>query len=117
MFFNNNAIKIWICNKATDFRKQIDGLSILVADSFSMQPTSGELFVFYNSKRDKIKILYWDNDGFALWYKRLEQSKFIIPQNLQTPLAINSKQLQWLLDGLDLSKFKLKKHLEYKDFF
>lgn len=117
MFFNNNTLKIWLCNKATDFRKQIDGLSILVADSFSMQPNSGELSIFYNLKRDKIKILYWDNDGFALWYKRLEQSKFIMPQNLQTPLAINFKQLQWLLEWLDLSKFKTKKSLEYKDFF
>jgi transposase len=117
MFFNNTAVKVWICNESIDFRKQIDGLSMLVADSFNMQPTSGELFVFYNPRRDKIKILYWDNDGFALWYKRLEKSKFIIPKNLQTPLAINSRQLQWLLDGLDLGKLKGKKSLEYKDFF
>jgi transposase len=117
MFFNNNAVKVWICNEAVDFRKQIDGLSMFIADSFNMQPTSGELFVFYNPRRDKIKILYWDNDGFALWYKRLEKSKFIIPQNLQTPLAINPKQLQWLLEGFDLSKFTCKKNLEYKDFF
>ena len=117
MFLNNTAVKVWICNEAIDFRKQIDGLSMLVTDSFNMQPTSGELFVFYNRRRDKIKILYWDNDGFALWYKRLEKSKFIIPKNLQTPLASNSRQLQWLLDGLDLGKLKCRKSLEYKDFF
>ena len=115
--FISNAVKVWLCNEAIDFRKQIDGLSMMVADSFAMHPGSGELFVFYNRYRDKLKILYWDSDGFALWYKRLEKSKFIIPQNLQSPLAINSKQLQWLLEGFDLSKFKIKKSLEYKSFF
>ena len=116
MFFNT-TVKVWICNEAIDFRKQIDGLSMMVADSFAMHPGNGELFVFYNPRRNKIKILYWDNDGFALWYKRLEKSKFIIPKNLQSPLAINSKQLQWLLEGFDLSNFKSKKSLEYKEFF
>ena len=115
--FITSEVKVWLCNEAIDFRKSIDALSMLVADSFSMHPGNGELFVFYNRHRDKLKILYWDNDGFALWYKRLEKNKFIIPKDLQTPLAINKTQLRWLLDGLDISKIKGNKHLEYKDFF
>jgi transposase len=115
--FITDEIKVWVCNKATDMRKSIDGLSMLVADSFNLKPANGELFVFYNSRRDKIKILYWDNNGFALWYKRIERSKFIIPQSLDKPLEIDKKQLRWLLDGLDFSKLKGHKALEYKHYF
>ena len=115
--FITNEVKVWICNEATDMRKSIDGLSMLVADSFDLKPASGELFVFYNRYRDKLKILYWDNNGFALWYKRVERSKFIIPAALDKPLEIDKKQLRWLLDGLDISKLKGHKTLEYKDYF
>ena len=115
--FITSDIKVWICNEATDMRKSIDGLSMMVADSFNLHPGNGELFVFYNNYRDKLKILYWDNNGFVVWYKRVEKSKFIIPATLLKPLAINTKQLRWLLDGLDISKLKGHKSLEYDDYF
>jgi len=115
--FITSDIKVWICNEPTDMRKSIDGLSMMVADSFNLQPANGELFVFYNQYRDKLKILYWDNNGFVVWYKRVEKSKFAIPATLLKPLAINTKQLRWLLDGLDISKLKGHNGLEYKDYF
>mgnify|MGYP000879962740 FL=1 len=115
--FITSDIKVWICNEATDMRKSIDGLSVMVVDSFNLQPGNGELFVFYNKYRDKLKILYWDNNGFVVWYKRVEKNKFIIPATLLKPLAINTKQLRWLLDGLDISKLKGHKSLEYDDYF
>ena len=115
--FITSDIKVWICNEPTDMRKSIDGLSMMVADSFNLQPANGELFVFYNSYRDKLKILYWDNNGFVVWYKRVEKSKFAIPATLIKPLAINTKQLRWLLDGLDISKLQGHKSLEYDDYF
>ena len=110
----NTEIKVWIYNKPADMRKSINGLSMIVADNFSSSPTTGELFVFYNHLRDKLKILYWDNNGFVVWYKRLEKGRFIFPKNLTEPLAISNKQLRWLLDGLDFSKLKGHKKIENK---
>jgi transposase len=112
-----NEVKVWICNEPTDMRKSIDGLSIMVAEVFNLQPDNGELFVFYNSYRDKLKVLFWDNNGFIVWYKRVEKSKFIIPDTLLKPLEINAKQLRWLLDGLDISKLTGHQKLEYDNFF
>ncbi len=80
--FITSETKVWICNETIDFRRaSIDGLSMFVAGSFNMQPASGELFVFYNRYCDKLKILYWDNDGFALWYKRLEKINLSFREN------------------------------------
>jgi transposase len=116
--FITNEVKVWLCNKETDMRKSIDGLSILVAENFDLKPGSGELFVFYNRHRDKLKILYWDNNGFAVWYKRIEEkSRFKIPQGLNEVLEIDNKQLRWLLDGLNFSKLEGHKSLTYKDYF
>ena len=63
-------------------RQSINGLSVLVANNLELSPLSGSLFVFYNKARDKIKILYWDRNGFCLWYKRLEKHRFHIPAHI-----------------------------------
>jgi transposase len=93
--------KVYLAVGSTDMRKAINGLSILVEQAMDLDPFSGDLFVFCNRKRTIIKILYWDHNGFCLWHKRLEEHKFKWPQSGDQIITIGSKQLGWLLAGLD----------------
>lgn len=95
---------VYLARGSTDLRKSIDGLAVLVKEEFELDPFSSNLFVFCNKQRDKLKILYWDN-GFWLYYRRLERGKFHWPSNDSTvPLKITRRQLRWLLDGLSLEQ-------------
>ena len=86
-------------------RKSIDGLAALVVTRFTLDPFAGSWFVFCNKGRDKMKILHWDTNGFWLYYRRLERGRFQWPQESGSgPLAITSRQLQWLLHGLSLTQ-------------
>ena len=96
-----------LCTEPVDFRKGIDGLSALVEGALGANPFDGQLFVFVNRGRDKIKILYWERSGFCLWQKRLERARFAWPRHLaegQT-ITLTGQQLNWLLDGLDLAQW------------
>jgi len=98
---------IHLATQPVDMRKSIDGLSALVADRLERNPLSGQLFIFYNRNRDKIKALYWDKNGFCLWYKRLERQRFHIPEKLPSgAIALTSDQLAWLLSGLDFHRLR-----------
>lgn len=94
---------VYLAVGSTDMRKAINGLSILVEQAMDLNPFSGDLFVFCNHKRTIIKILYWDNNGFCLWHKRLEKHRFKWPTSLDEVVTIGVKQLSWLLDGLDFT--------------
>lgn len=98
--------RVYLARGSTDLRKSIDGLAILVKEGFDLDPFSPNLFVFCNRGRDKLKILYWDQNGFWLYYRRLEREKFQWPSdNLSSsPLKITHRQLRWLLDGLSLEQ-------------
>lgn len=86
-----------------DFRLAINGLSLRVEQQFSLDPFSGALFVFCNRQRNRIKILYWERNGFCLWQKRLEQDKFRWPKHLsEETVSLSAQQLCWLLEGFDL---------------
>ncbi|MDD9150191.1 IS66 family insertion sequence element accessory protein TnpB [Sporolactobacillus sp. CQH2019] len=97
---------VYLAKGNTDLRKSIDGLSILVQESFHLDPFSPCLFVFCNRKRDKLKILHWEYNGFWLYYKRLEKGTFQWPKahNDAPSLKISRRQLNWLLDGLSLEQ-------------
>jgi transposase len=112
-----NAAKIFIAGASVDMRKSINGLMIAVIENLKGEPQSGSLFVFYNKRIDKIKILYWDRNGFCLWYKRLEKGKFKIPMFDDKCLEMTVRQLNWLLDGLDFTKLKGYKELKYSTFY
>lgn len=88
---------------AVDMRKSIDALSSLVQDVLHKDPLSGHLFVFCNGRGDKIKILYWDRNGFCLWYKRLERGIFRLPRVQEKVFMICSNELNLLLEGIDLT--------------
>jgi transposase len=96
---------VYLARGITDLRKSIDGLAVLVKEEFDLDPFSSNLFVFCNKQRDKLKILYWDQNGFWLYYRRLERGKFHWPSNDSTvPLKVTRRQLRWLLDGLSLEQ-------------
>lgn len=98
--------RVYLARGVTDMRKSIDGLAVLVQEAFDLDPFSPNLFAFCNRKRDKMKILYWDKNGFWLYYRRLEKGQFQWPSedNGSTPVIVNRRQLNWLLDGLSLEQ-------------
>jgi transposase len=98
-----NANRVYLALGSTDMRKAINGLSVLVEQAMDFNPFSGDLFVFCNRRRNIIKILYWDENGFCLWQKRLEEHRFKWPRLPEQVLAINREQLNWLLAGLDFA--------------
>lgn len=106
MLFEGNTPQVLIYSKPIDMRKSIGGLSIVVADHLGLNPTSGTLFVFYNKRHDKMKILYWQMNGYCLFYKRLEGDLFVIPKGVDETIVLTHQQLRWLLDGLDITKVK-----------
>ena len=75
----STSTRIFISLGATDMRKGFDGLCGLVTSQLQQDPLSGSLFLFINRRRDRLKILYWDGDGLAIWYRRLEQGTFQLP--------------------------------------
>jgi transposase len=94
---------IYLHLEAVDFRKSINGLVVVVEQQLELSPLSDALFIFSNKKRDKLKILYWDKTGFALWYKRLEKQRFKWPSNTEdASLSLSEQQLHWLLGGYDV---------------
>lgn len=105
MFNKNRVDQVYLATGATDLRKAIDGLSLIVLESFKLDPFSRALFVFCNRKRDKIKILEWDKTGFWLHYKRLEKDTFQWPENIDgTHVSIDERSFRWLLDGLSIKE-------------
>jgi transposase len=81
-----------------------DGLAQLVRAQITQDPLSGHLFVFRNRRRDRLKILYWDRDGFALWYKRLEKGTFRFPESQADSIEVTPAQMAAVLEGIDLSR-------------
>lgn len=111
MFSSSARTKVYIALGSTDMRKSINGLSLLVADQFDLDLFSGSLFAFCNRRRDIIKILYWSDNGFCIWMKRLEKDVFRWPDSEQEVVEISKKALGWLLNGLDLRQ--AHKRLKY----
>lgn len=94
---------IFLYRDFVDFRKAINGLAALVEDELKRDAYTGALFVFCNKAKDKLKILYWDRTGFALWQKRLEKQKFKWPSRVnKNEFTLNAEQLGWLLSGYDV---------------
>ncbi|MCP3687654.1 MAG: IS66 family insertion sequence element accessory protein TnpB [Gammaproteobacteria bacterium] len=109
--------KIWFYQSPIDFRKQIDGIVYLVADTLGKEPTSGQLFVFRNKSADKLKMLYWDDPGFWLLYKRLEKSRFKFPRIIDGTMTLSIQQLQWLLTGIDFTLQQQPEPMNVTHFF
>jgi transposase len=108
MLNESGAGRVYLAAGATDLRKSIDGLAVLVREGFDLDPFSNSLFVFCNRQRDKLKMLKWDYNGFWLYYRRLERGRFQWPARTDdsVPIVIDHRQLRWLLDGLALKQPK-----------
>lgn len=104
-------VRVFLCTSPTDMRKGFDTLAVLVRDGLGYDPLSGHLFLFVGRRRDRLKILYWDRDGWALWYKRLEQGTFRMPIAKPDAASIELKasELAMRLEGIDLRSIKRRK--------
>jgi len=94
------ATRIYLYRAPCDMRKSFDGLCGVVRSELGEDPISGSLFVFVNRRRNLIKLLYWDRDGYALWFKRLEKGRFRLPDMVSDTARIDRLQLTLLLEGV-----------------
>ncbi len=110
------SVRVYLCASACDMRKSFDGLHALVAQAMELDAFAGHLFVFANRRRDRIKILYWDRDGFAVWAKRLEEGTYAMPfgECAEKRCEITAAELGALLSGIDLSRAKRRKRYYLK---
>ena len=108
---------IFIATSPSDMRKGFDGLQGLVVGVLGQAPRSGHRFLFVNRRRDKLKVLYWDGDGLAIWYRRLEQGTFQMPSitDDQTAAEINREDLLMLIRGLDYENVHRRKRYKLPD--
>jgi transposase len=105
------GVRIYLCTSPADMRKGFDTLAALVREHLGHDPLSGHLFLFVGRTRDRLKIMYWDTDGFALWYKRLEEGTFRLPsaKSVGASMELKASELAMLLEGIDLTSIKRRK--------
>lgn len=103
-------IRVFLCRQPTDMRKSFHGLIALTESVIKQDPLSGNLFVFVNRRRDRIKILYWGQTGFCIWYQQLQRGTYQLPSHesldQQEALEVTRAELSLILDGIDLSSVR-----------
>ena len=111
--------RVFLCTLPTDMRKSFDTLAALVESHLGQDALSGDLFVFRSRRGDRIKLLWWDEDGYAIWYKRLEEGSFVLPtaDGKRAPagehgLVLRPAELAMLLDGVDLTSVRRQKRYQ-----
>ena len=108
----SGADKVYIACGYTDIRKGIDGLSMMVKTQFELDPFTNTLFLFCGRKRDRIKGLYWEGDGFVLVYKRLEAGQFQWPRTPEEAKQLTRQQYRWLMEGLSIEQPKANREIK-----
>ena len=104
-----SAVGIYLCREPTDMRRSFDGLAIMVQCIIKQNPLSGHVFVFRNKRGNMLKLLYWDRDGYAIWYKRLEKGTFSWPDHVSENAVIDYRELTMMLEGITVSSGRKKK--------
>jgi transposase len=105
--------RIFVCTQPADMRRSFDGLAALVEQHLGCDPLSGDLFVFRSKRGDRVKLLYWNDDGYALWYKRLEEGTFPWPTADGTHgLTLRPAELAMLLDGIELANVQRRQRYQ-----
>ena len=103
MFRFDEGLKVYLHREPVDFRLSINGLAVLVEQALGLDPFASCAYVFSNRRRDRVKILGWERNGFCLWLKRLESERFkISPDEVDEAIVLTVQELNWLLDGFDL---------------
>ena len=109
-----SAVRIFLCTRPTDMRKSFDGLTGLVQECFGQDPLSGHLFHFITRRRDRIMFLYFDRDGLAIWYKRLEAGSFEMPRTDERDgIELQQAQLAMILSGIDMKSARQRKRFRH----
>jgi transposase len=104
--------RIWVCVQAVDGRKSFDGLSAIVTAHLARDPLSGDLFVFRNRRGDRLKILAWQGDGFALYLRRLERGTFAFPTAAATVVSVTATELAMILGGIDWTRARRRRRYQ-----
>ena len=112
MFRLDSRLKVFLHREAVDGRKSINGLALLVEQVLGLDPFAPAAFVFSNRRRDRVKILGWERNGFWLLLKRLEKDRFIWPSAEAVP-TLTAEQLHWLLEGIDIAVVQRHAHVRY----
>ena len=111
---SNDLPAVYLCRDVVDFRKGVNGLAILVEEVLHRDLFCEQLFVFCNRRRDRVRILYWERNGFCLWQKRLEKARFKWPRKVESDvITLTGQQLNWLLDGYDVMRLKPHERLHF----
>ena len=110
---SNTMAVVYLCALPVDFRLQINGLAALVQETLALDPLSEHLFAFTNRRRNRVKVLYWERNGFVLWQKRLERDRFHWPRGDGATVMLSGQELNWLLDGFDLRYWRPHARLHY----
>lgn len=106
--------QIFLYRLPIDFRKQVNGLALLVEQELGHNPFRGALYAFTNRQHNKIKCLMWEDNGFVLYYKALAEERFKWPAPSQELLSLSGEQINWLLDGYDITLLQGHKMLQYE---
>ena len=109
-----DGIEVYLCVEPVDFRKQVNGLSMLVESTLHLNPLSSAVFAFTNRRRDRVKLLVWERNGYVLWFKRLEAERFRWPKGDAAVVSLSGQELNWLLDGLDLRFWRPHQRLHFE---
>ena len=108
----DSQVRIWLCTQPTDMRKSFKGLSGMVRNQLKQDPLSGHYFVFINRRKTQMKMLYFTATGYCLWAKRLEQGQFPVPQTNQELRALTPTDLQLIIDGIQVQKYRQFKRFQ-----
>jgi transposase len=103
------TVRIFLATSPADMRRGFDGLAALTTSVLAQDPLSGHLFVFRNRRGDRLKILYWDRDGLAIWAKRLERGVFRFPTPQGNRVEVTPAEMAAILEGIDLSRARRQK--------
>jgi transposase len=109
------SVRVYLCLAPCDMRKSFDGLHALVRDHLELDPFAGHLVVFASRRRDRIRIFYWDRDGFGMWSKRLEEGTYAVPfadSVAERRQEITAQELGALLSGIDLARAQRRKRYQ-----
>jgi transposase len=106
------SVRVYVCLTPCDMRRSFDGLHALVRDHLQQDAFAGHLYLFSNRRKDRVKLLYWDRDGFALWAKRLEEGTYAWPERGENPWQMSAAELSALLSGIDLNTARRRKRYE-----
>lgn len=113
----DEGLGIYLYRDPVDFRKSYRGLAAIVEQELEHNPFEGGLYAFTNRRRNKIKCLVWEDNGFVLYYKALAEEKFRWPKRGEEVMELTAQQINWLLDGFDISLMKGHKKLHYESVF